>query len=159
MFVGYRNNVATYVAETLQEIKDLPCAKFDRIETVEFAEVFNNIIYTSEEALNNAKSNAVRAVRNQYLETYVDPKQLVMVWDSLSADDKKLYADYRQYLLDYTKTEGWWEKEPMTLDECKLTVDTVSETEEPEEVSDESGKVEESPATEPEVVELYSMEI
>lgn len=119
MFVGYRNNVATYVAETLQEIKDLPCAKFDRIETVEFAEMFNGIIYTSEEALNNAKSNVVRAVRNQYLETYVDPKQLVMVWDSLSADDKKLYADYRQYLLDYTKTEEWYLQNPMTLEEWK----------------------------------------
>lgn len=61
----------------------------------------------------------VRAVRNSYLEKYVDPKQLVMVWDSLSADDKKLYADYRQYLLDYTKLEGWYLQNPMTLDEWK----------------------------------------
>ena len=64
----------------------------------------------------------VRAVRNQYLETYVDPKQLVMVWDSLSADDKKLYADYRQYLLDYTEDEGWYLNNPMTLDEWKNTL-------------------------------------
>ena len=64
----------------------------------------------------------VRAVRNQYLETYVDPKQLVMVWDSLSADDKKLYADYRQYLLDYTEVEEWYLSNPMTLDEWKNTL-------------------------------------
>ena len=70
----------------------------------------------------------VRAVRNSYLEKYVDPKQLVMVWDSLSADDKKLYADYRQYLLDYPQTEGWYEQNPMTLDEWKET--NSSETEE-----------------------------
>lgn len=64
----------------------------------------------------------VRAVRNSYLETYVDPKQLVMVWDSLSADDKKLYADYRKYLLDYTEQEDWYLQNPMTLDEWKNTL-------------------------------------
>ena len=69
----------------------------------------------------------VRAVRNQYLETYVDPKQLVMVWDSLSADDKKLYADYRQYLLDYTEQEDWYLQNPMTLDEWKETNSSESE--------------------------------
>lgn len=62
----------------------------------------------------------VRAVRNSYLEKYVDPKQLVMVWDSLSADDKKLYADYRQYLLDYTGVEGWYLNNPMTFEEWAL---------------------------------------
>ena len=56
---------------------------------------------------------------SSYLEKYVDPKQLVMVWDSLSADDKKLYADYRQYLLDYTKSEGWYEQNPLTFEEWK----------------------------------------
>ena len=79
----------------------------------------------------------VRAVRNSYLETYVDPKQLVMVWDSLSADDKKLYADYRQYLLDYPQTEGWYLQNPMTLDEWKESNSSdsvLSEASESEEV-------------------------
>ena len=100
----------------------------------------------------------VRLVRNSYLEKYVDPKQLVMVWDSLSADDKKLYADYRTYLLDYTEVEDWYLQNPMTLDEwknpLKPVVDTVNDivnvTEEP--------LVELSEASE-DVVELYSMEI
>ena len=79
----------------------------------------------------------VRAVRNSYLEKYVDPKQLVMVWDSLSADDKKLYADYRQYLLDYPQTEGWYLQNPMTLDEWKESNSSdsvLSEASESEEV-------------------------
>ena len=79
----------------------------------------------------------VRAVRNSYLETYVDPKQLVMVWDSLSADDKKLYADYRQYLLDYPQTEGWYLQNPMTLYEWKESNSSdsvLSEASESEEV-------------------------
>ena len=54
----------------------------------------------------------VRAVRNSYLETYVDPKQLVMVWDSLTAEEQELYKDYRQYLLDYPQTKGWYEQNP-----------------------------------------------
>lgn len=68
----------------------------------------------------------VRAVRNSYLEKYVDPKQLVMVWDSLSADDKKLYADYRQYLLDYTEQEDWYLQNPMTLDEWKQSLEEIT---------------------------------
>ena len=83
------------------------------------------------------KKVQVRAVRNSYLEKYVDPKQLVMVWDSLSADDKKLYADYRQYLLDYPQTEGWYLQNPMTLDEWKESNSSdsvLSEASESEEV-------------------------
>jgi hypothetical protein len=61
------------------------------------------------------KEQEVRAIRNQYLETYVDPKQLVMVWNSLSAEEQELYKDYRQYLLDYPQTEGWYEQNPDDL--------------------------------------------
>ena len=63
----------------------------------------------------------VRAVRNSYLEQYVDPKQLVLVWNNLNEDDKKLYADYRTYLLNYTKLKNWWLNNPMTFDEWKET--------------------------------------
>lgn len=61
------------------------------------------------------KQKTVRAARNSYLETYVDPKQLVMVWNSLTAEEQELYKDYRQYLLDYPQTEGWYEKNPDDL--------------------------------------------
>ena len=69
----------------------------------------------------------VRAVRNSYLEKYVDPKQLVMFWDSLCADDKKLFKDYRQYLLDYPQTEDWYLNNPMIFDEWKETNSSESE--------------------------------
>lgn len=59
----------------------------------------------------------VRAVRNGYLEKYVDPKQLVLVWESLSVDERNIYSDYRRYLLDYTDNEDWYLSNPMTLDE------------------------------------------
>ena len=59
----------------------------------------------------------VRKVRNGYLEKYVDPKQLVLVWDGLSIDERNTYAEYRKYLLDYTNSDGWWLANPMTFDE------------------------------------------
>jgi hypothetical protein len=62
----------------------------------------------------------VRAVRNSYLEKYVDPKQLVMVWDGLSIDERNTYAEYRKYLLDYTEDDEWWLENPLTLDEWLL---------------------------------------
>ena len=104
---------------------EFPCLVYDSIEEdtehqlSDYVQCDGQFVLTvSDEAIEQRKEQ-VRSVRNQYLETYVDPKQLVMVWDSLSADDKKLYADYRQYLLDYPQTEGWYLQNPMTLDEWK----------------------------------------
>ena len=67
----------------------------------------------------------VRVVRNSYLEKYVDPKQLVLVWDGLSEDERQLYADYRTYLLDYTEFESWYLRNPMTFDEWKVVVENI----------------------------------
>lgn len=73
----------------------------------------------------------VRTVRNSYLEKYVDPKQLVLVWESLSVDERNIYSDYRRYLLDYTDNEDWYLSNPMTLDEYLVanenTIDNTSE--------------------------------
>lgn len=65
------------------------------------------------------KEQEVRAIRNQYLEKYVDPKQLVLVWNSLTEDEQKGYTDYRRYLLDYPEKEGWYEQNPMTFEEWR----------------------------------------
>lgn len=70
-----------------------------------------------------------RTVRNSYLEKYVDPKQLILVWNSLTAEEQELYKDYRQYLLDYPQTEGWYEQNPLTFEEWKQSVEE-SENEE-----------------------------
>ena len=72
----------------------------------------------------------VRAVRNSYLEKYVDPKQLVLVWDGLSEDERQLYTDYRTYLLDYTENENWYLQNPKTLEEWKNSAKPVEEVEE-----------------------------
>lgn len=80
------------------------------------------VLTSSAEAIEQKKAD-VRAVRNSYLEKYVDPKQLVLVWNNLTEDEQKEYTDYRQYLLDYPETEGWYEQNPMTFEEWKQEPD------------------------------------
>lgn len=65
------------------------------------------------------KQEQIREVRNSYLIQYVDPYQLILRWEALSEDQKIDIINYRQYLLDYTKEEKWWEQNPLTLDEWK----------------------------------------
>lgn len=77
------------------------------------------VLSSSDEAIEQKKVD-VRAIRNGYLEKYVDPKQLVLVWDGLEEDKRQDYADYRRYLLDYPETEGWYEQNPMTFEQWKI---------------------------------------
>lgn len=67
------------------------------------------------------KQNKVRAVRNSYLEIYVDPMQLPLRWNDLSDEEKAEVSGYRRYLLDYTTREEWWESNPMTFEEWKAS--------------------------------------
>lgn len=68
------------------------------------------------------KSEKVRKVRNSYLVKYVDPKQLFLVWNSLTDAEKADYTGYRTYLLDYTKQPEWYEHNPKTLEEWMKTM-------------------------------------
>ena len=102
-----------------------PCLIFDEVqednehEVTDFVMAGNEFVLSDDDKAIAKQKNDVRAIRNQYLETHVDPKQLVMVWNSLTAEEQELYKDYRQYLLDYPQTEGWWEENPLTFDEWK----------------------------------------
>ena len=129
MYTAIKDNKIIAVNET----GAFPCLVYDNIEEdtehqlSDYVHCDGQFVLTSSAEAIEQKKSEVRAVRNQYLEIYVDPKQLVMVWNSLSADDKKLYADYRQYLLDYPQTEGWYLQNPMTLDEWKQSVEETEE--------------------------------
>ena len=65
------------------------------------------------------KQEEMRELRNRYLETYVDPYQLVIRWGTLTEEEQTDLINYRQYLLDYTNTEHWWETNPLTFEEWK----------------------------------------
>lgn len=129
MFIGYQNDKIAFVAETREELENMPCVSLDKIEETDKTYFLHNGEYVFEVSIEDMQSE-VRAVRNNYLEKYVDPKQLVLVWDSLSEDDKKLYTDYRIYLLDYTKNENWYLQNPKTLEEWKNSAKPVEDFEE-----------------------------
>ena len=63
------------------------------------------------------KEQEVRQVRNDYLKDFVDPLQLVLRWGDLSETEQEFTREYRQYLLDYTKEEDWYEQNPDTYEE------------------------------------------
>lgn len=129
MYLGYQNDKIAFIAETKEELENMPCVSLDKIEETDKTYFLHNGEYVYEISVGELQEE-VRAIRNNYLEIYVDPKQLVLVWDSLSEDDKKLYTDYRIYLLDYTKNENWYLQNPKTLEEWKNSAKPVEETEE-----------------------------
>ena len=112
-----------------------PCLIFDEVvedsehEVTDFVMVGSEFVLSDDEKAVEKQKDDVRAVRNQYLETFVDPKQLVMVWNNLTAEEQELYKDYRQYLLDYPQTERWWEENPLNFEEWKQGLEVVKELE------------------------------
>lgn len=102
------------------------------MEEMEVEQAYNGGWYLkgyAPEKPQEVKEQEVRGVRNQYLETYVDPKQLVMVWNSLTAEEQELYKEYRQYLLDYPQNEDWWEENPMDFETWKAGQSVIEEME------------------------------
>ena len=66
------------------------------------------------------KEQEVRAVREQYFADYIDWYQSKpLLWEEMSEEEKQDIADYRKYLMDYTKEENWWEKNPLDWSEWK----------------------------------------
>lgn len=73
MFIGYQNNAASFISETRAELENLPCVTLDKIEEVEFAELFNGVIYTSKEELSQVKTKEIEAIRRELYIAEVDP--------------------------------------------------------------------------------------
>lgn len=120
MFIGYQNELKAMIGQTREELEDNLFVNFTKIEEVDFAELYNGVIYTSREELNAAMQSAMRAVRNNYLVEYVDGVvSNPLRWADMSEELKQMYTDYRKYLLDYTETENWWLQAPKTLEEWK----------------------------------------
>ena len=66
------------------------------------------------EPLVEEMQSKVRAIRDTYLQHY-DFTQLPDA--PFTEEEKAKYADYRQYLRDYTTLPNWWEQNPMTFEE------------------------------------------
>lgn len=120
MYKAIKDNKIIAISDTDSEFH---CLVFDEIveetehTTSDYIEINGEYVLVTDDKAIEQKKQEVRATRNYYLEKYVDPKQLFLVWESLTSDEKEIYIGYRKYLLDYTKEENWWERQPMTLQE------------------------------------------
>lgn len=120
MFVGFQNELKAMIAETREELENMPHIQFSKIEEFDFAVMYYGAIYTTQEELDQAMQKAMRDLRNSYLEIYVDPVvSNPLRWADMSDEEKQQYTDYRHYLLDYTEGAEWWKAEPLTFDEWK----------------------------------------
>lgn len=75
------------------------------------------VVKNHEPTIEEKQSN-VKAVRNNYLAKY-DFTQLSDA--PFTEEEKQKYAQYRQYLRDYTNQENWWEQNPLTFEEWSAT--------------------------------------
>lgn len=66
------------------------------------------------------KAYRIRQQRNALL-TATDFTQLSDA--ALTDEEKARFAEYRQYLRDYTKTENWYENNPLPFEEWKQVSD------------------------------------
>lgn len=128
MFIGIQirdgKDFKALIANTREELENPLLRKFDRIDESEFAEICNGVIYTDREEFQKAQQEFVRTKRDNLLKTEIDPVvSNVLRWDDMSDEEKSQYMDYRTYLLDYTTTQDWYEKNPLTLDEWKAQND------------------------------------
>lgn len=121
MWLGYQGKLIAAIAKTKAELENNYFMTFTKLKKViKPVEMINGIYYVGQDDIDKAKQEIVRKYRNSLLETEVDPVvSNPLRWEDMSAEDKKMYKDYRQYLLNYTKTENWWLKNPLTLEEWK----------------------------------------
>lgn len=80
------------------------------------------VVVKNPEKSQQEKEEDVRMTRNLYLQDY-DFTQLADA--PFTEEEKQQFAEYRQYLRDYTKTENWWLSNPKTFEEWKKTVDNI----------------------------------
>ncbi len=73
MFVGYQGELAAFVTNTREELINTPFIELSGIKEVEFAEMFNGVIYTSKEELLQAQTKAVEETRAGLYAAQVDP--------------------------------------------------------------------------------------
>lgn len=120
MFIGIQNGQPCFIGQTREELESLPCVVLDEIQETEFAEMYSGKIYLTNDELIAAKQDNIRAIRNSYLEQYVDPvASNPLRWADMTEEEQNVIKNYRTYLLGYTETENWYEQNPMTLDEWK----------------------------------------
>lgn len=126
MFLGYQinQNGEEFIASARENREDLEnniFMKFTKIEEVkDDVELVSGKYYIGKEQIKEAKSEAMRKIRDSYLVQYVDSVvSNPLRWADMSAEEQQDYKDYRQYLLNVPQSENFPGFEILTFDVWK----------------------------------------
>lgn len=72
MFVCYQDEKPCYVVDTLDAVDAIPSVVFTKVEEVEFAVLYNDKVYLSEEDLYNAQVKYIESTRASLYNKKVD---------------------------------------------------------------------------------------
>ena len=109
------DEIIVTLSNTKKEIENDKTLYYDRIEEVEYAEMYNGTVYTDKEQLEFAKKECIRKKRNNIL-------NLSDEWgvsDRPQTEEVLEHKKWREYLRNYTQQENWWEQNPLTFEEWK----------------------------------------
>ena len=98
---------------------------------VKYRETDEQIEQYAEKLPIDDKQLRVRTIRNQYL---ADTDKYMIVDYPITEEQREEYKAYRQYLRDYTKTDSWYEKVPITFEEFEAIKEHASAKEVTEQI-------------------------
>lgn len=123
MFLGYQinQNGEEFIAcarENKEDLENDIFLKFTKIEEVnDDVELINGKYYVGKEKINEALSESMRKIRDDYLVQYVDSVvSNPLRWADMSEEEQQDYKDYRKYLLDVPQSENFPGFEILTFD-------------------------------------------
>lgn len=126
MFLGYQinENGEEFIASARENREDLEndiFMQFTKIEeTDDVVELISGSYYIGEEKIIEAKSEAMRKIRDSYLVKYVDSVvSNPLRWADMTSEDQQVYKDYRQYLLNVPQSKSFPNSEILTFDDWK----------------------------------------
>ena len=126
MFLGYQinENGEEFIASARENREDLEndiFMQFTKIEeTDDVVELISGSYYIGEEKIIEAKSEAMRKIRDSYLVKYVDSVvSNPLRWADMTSEDQQVYKDYRQYLLNVPQSKSFPNFEILTFDDWK----------------------------------------
>lgn len=105
---------------------------------VKYRETDEQIEQYAEELPVEQKQSTIRLIRDKMIDDFEwrisrnnDERELGIE----ETDERQSLLAYRQYLRDYTKTDGWYEKVPITFEEFEATIEHASAKEVTEQIA------------------------
>ncbi len=102
-----------------QLLNTLAFTEFTKQDIQETSQPIENFMFVNSPEWIEWKSAQVRQLRDDYLQAYIDPQQLIIRWEALEEAEKNQLQTYRQYLLDIPQQPDFPKIDIMTFDDWK----------------------------------------